>query len=332
MADPTPLPPPPSTQPTYVVANPPRRRSNPYERTTLIGAGMTGLIHELDDDRVVKLPHTHGPESYPDHLEEMEYINNCRYETLDLEGRIYERLGPHPGIITCYKTSRHGIELAWAKEGDLERYIKITAPAPDDALKVNWILSIIEALAYVHSRRVLIDEIALRNILVHDGRLRFVDFGQSYLLPMTADMDSVVENDLTVKIEILHLGWIIYSIADWQLHKYYYWSYSEEEDPHWPRPEELPSVDHVFCGSIITKCWRGEYINVDALLQDARALLEGKKTMQKKKPTPQDAGWGTVMASWWKWISSSFIPLSEFMLHFRRSLRFVCSSKSDTVE
>jgi hypothetical protein len=36
--------------------------------------------------------------------------------------------------------------------------------------------------------------------------------GQSILLPLTADIDTVCEK-MTAKIEILHLGWIIYSIT-----------------------------------------------------------------------------------------------------------------------
>ena len=74
-------------------------------------------------------------------------------------------------------------------------------------------MSLIDTLSYVHSRKVFVDEIALRNILVTDEKLKLADFGQSVLLSMDTDMDTVCEEDLTAKIEILHLGWIIYSIA-----------------------------------------------------------------------------------------------------------------------
>lgn len=60
-----------------------------------------------------------------------------------------------------------------------------------------------------------LDEIALRNVLVFEDQLKLVYFGQSILLPITADIDTICENDLTAKIEILHLGWIIYSVALW---------------------------------------------------------------------------------------------------------------------
>lgn len=51
------------------------------------------------------------------------------------------------------------------------------------------------------------DEIALRNFLIDEGeQLKLADFGQSILLLLTVDMDTISENDLTAKIEILHLG------------------------------------------------------------------------------------------------------------------------------
>lgn len=125
-------------------------------------------------------------------------------------------------------------------------------------------------MSRVHSRRVFVDEIALRNILVAEEQLKLADFGQSILLPLATDMDTVCENDLNAKIELLHLGWVIYSIAVWRVWKYYYF---ELETPQWPNLAELPPTDGIFCGVIISKCWRGEYSNMAALNEEAIALL-----------------------------------------------------------
>lgn len=59
----------------------------------------------------------------------MEYINEINREALKHERNIYERLGNHKGIISCLKASDYGIELAFAKQGDLERYRGLTRAA-----------------------------------------------------------------------------------------------------------------------------------------------------------------------------------------------------------
>jgi hypothetical protein len=51
-------------------------------------------------------------------------------------------------------TLEYGMELAYAKHGKLEEYIKAHSE-PQESLKRNWILSLTETLSYVYSRRVL---------------------------------------------------------------------------------------------------------------------------------------------------------------------------------
>ncbi|KAH9212236.1 hypothetical protein DL95DRAFT_436861 [Leptodontidium sp. 2 PMI_412] len=189
---------------------------------------MTGRILRLDETRVVKVARVFSA--------------------------IVERLGNYNGIIHCFKASGDGIELAFAKQGDLKRYIeKNTEPHP--SLKTEWILSLIDTLSYVHSRS--------------DEELKLADFGQSVLLSMDADVDTVCEEDLTAKIEILHFGWIIYSVAVWRVHEYYFFTL---DPPQWPS-QGLPPLEGLFCGSIIRKCWSGQYVNIGALYKDARGLL-----------------------------------------------------------
>jgi hypothetical protein len=72
----------------------------------------------------------------------------------------------------------------------------------------------------VHSRVILVDDIALRKILAIEDELKLVGFGQSVLLPSMAEVDTVCENDLTAQIEILHLGCIVHSITIWSVHEY----------------------------------------------------------------------------------------------------------------
>jgi hypothetical protein len=51
-------------------------------------------------------------------------------------------------------------------------------------------------------------DIALFNFLVTDNQLKLTDFGQSILFPLTADVNTICDNDLTAQIETLHLSWM----------------------------------------------------------------------------------------------------------------------------
>ncbi|RAH47524.1 uncharacterized protein BO95DRAFT_461903 [Aspergillus brunneoviolaceus CBS 621.78] len=197
-----------------------------------MGIGLTGVIHELGQERVVKKAKRHHPGPTRD-PEDTEYLNEINRETLKNEIDVFERLGRHQGIIPCYRTSQYGIELARA-QGDLESHLN----------------DLIESFAYIHFCKVFVDDVGLRNILVLNEELKVADFGQSFLLPRDADMGSITENDLNAKIEILHLGWVIYSIAAWQAHKYYFFN-PENPDLCWPA--SFPDVEGVLCGPIIAK-------------------------------------------------------------------------------
>ncbi|GAA91194.1 hypothetical protein AKAW_09308 [Aspergillus luchuensis IFO 4308] len=201
-------------------------------------------------------------------------MNQINQQTLDNEIQVFQRLGSHKGIISCFQISQCGIELALAQD-NLESYLE-TYPEHDNSLKTNWIWSIINTFAHVHSCKVFVDDIALRNILVLDGQLKLSDFGQSILLPLDIDMTSANENDLNVQIEILHLGWVLYSVASWRVHKFYFFS-PENPDLCWPEPDSFPNVDHVLFGEIIHKCWRGEYTSMNDVKDEAHQLLTADK-------------------------------------------------------
>lgn len=117
------------------------------------------------------------------------------------------------------------------------------------------------------------DDIALRNILVLDGQLRLADFGQSILLPLDIDnMASVKENDMTVQIEMLDIGWIIYSISSWRVCKYYFF---DPENPNciWPELDTFPNVDGALCGKTIKRCWHGEYASMNEVTDELQQFL-----------------------------------------------------------
>ncbi|KAE8139543.1 kinase-like domain-containing protein [Aspergillus pseudotamarii] len=242
---------------------------DPYLGLPVIGNGMTGVVLQMGENRAVKKVKQYQPGDLPDR-EDVEYMNNINQQTLENEIQVFERLGSHTGIIPYFQTSTYGIELALA-QGNLESYLE-TCPEREDALKIRWMSSLIDTLAHVHSRKVFVDDIALRNILILDEQLKLADFGQSILLPLDIDITSVDENELNVQIEILHLGWVLYSIASWRVHKYYFFS-PENPELCWPEPDSFPTVDDVLCGKIIQKCWRGKYASMEHVKEEVHQVL-----------------------------------------------------------
>jgi serine/threonine protein kinase len=236
----------------------------------VIDLGMTGLILKLSETRVLKIPKVLGqlqPDGAMSKL--LHYTNDDNLTIFENERTIYDRLGQHDGIIHCFRASDFELELVYAKDGNLEKYIE-SQKEPSVSTKLRWILSVISTTSYIHSKRILIDEIALRNVLVFDNDLKFTDFGQSILLPMSADPATLNDgNGLNIKIEILHLGWLFYAIAAWKNERYYYF---DSDVPAWPAPEQLPMTEHLLCGNIIAKCWAGKYESVDELHKDASTI------------------------------------------------------------
>ncbi|KAB8264945.1 kinase-like domain-containing protein [Aspergillus pseudonomiae] len=237
---------------------------DPYIGLPVLGVGMTGIVYESGQDRVVKKARQL---QLPD-AGDAEYMNKINQQTLENEIEVLERLGSCEGIIPYFKISQYGIELARAQE-DLESYLE-THPECEDTLKVEWILSLIQTFSYIHSCKVFVDDIALRNILIIDNQLKVADFGQSILLPLDADITCTDEDGLNVQIEILHIGWIFYSSISWKVHKYYFFD-AENPDLCWPA--SFPNVDDILCGRIIKKCWHGGYRSMDHLQHEALELL-----------------------------------------------------------
>ncbi|PYI28479.1 hypothetical protein BP00DRAFT_260113 [Aspergillus indologenus CBS 114.80] len=242
---------------------------DPYLGLPVIGNGMTGIVLKLGEDRAVKKAKQYQP-GYLQAREDVEYMNDINRQTLENEIQVFKRLGSYEGIIPYFQTSQYGIELALA-QGNLECYLE-TYPERENSLKISWMSSLIKTLAHVHSHRVFVDDIALRNILILDGKLKLADFGQSILLPLDIDIASANKNDLNVRIEILHLGWVLYSIASWHVHKYYFFG-PENHDLCWPETGSFPNVDDVLWGRMIKKCWHGQYGSMDDVKDEAYQLL-----------------------------------------------------------
>lgn len=254
-------------QPTSITTPPSTQtdgsKSLPTGSSKLVGNGSFGFIWQLTSDRVLKVPKIQGEgETHSD------YYNFINRSEIQNEKAVYERLGGHDGIIQCFNAQNDTLELAFAEQGDLEDYIR-EKPIPSRQFRAGWIRSLVETFNYVHFRRVVVVDIGLRNILVQQDSLKLCDFGESCILPLDEDMSQFNANGISSRIEILHLGFILYSIAAWQEFKY---EYFEEEG--WPEATELPKTDEVLFARIIQKCWNGDYGSMEALQEDIRSTKD----------------------------------------------------------
>ncbi|KAF2460479.1 kinase-like domain-containing protein [Lineolata rhizophorae] len=198
----------------------------------LVGNGSFGLVWQIAEDRVRK-----DPKIYAEHNNERAYSNMVNRAEIQTEKAVYERLGSHAGIIECFKATDESIELAFANQGDLAAYMQANL-APAQELRAKWIRLLVDTFAHVHARKIIIQDIALRNVLLHDNTLKLCDFGECILLPLDTDMGQFHVNGTTPQIEILHLGCMLYSIAVWREFKYDYFDLER-----WPEAGELPMTE-----------------------------------------------------------------------------------------
>ncbi|KAF2176765.1 kinase-like protein [Zopfia rhizophila CBS 207.26] len=243
------------------IASPPLTLTERAADANLVGNGSFGYVWRIARDRVLK-----EPKIYSNNNSGSAYSNMVNRAEILNEKAVYERLGTHHGIIHCFKALDESIELAFANQGDLSTYMRAN-PLPSQKFRVKWIQVVVNAFSHAHARRVVIQDISLRNILVHENSLKLSDFGESSLLPLDTDMTRFCVNDTTPQIEILHLGCILYSIAAWKEFKYNYF-----EAERWPEVGELPVTDDILYASIIKKCWNGEYVSMEALLKDVQGM------------------------------------------------------------
>lgn len=126
-------------------------------RPGLLDVGLTGVICRVEGTYVVKYPNTSPGNGF---------INEMRLEQMATERQIYERLGPHEGIIPYHglHDDEGAIKLTYANQGDLEQYIR-THAMPSQSLRAAWIRSIINAFNYTYSRKTLHQDVKLNNIL-----------------------------------------------------------------------------------------------------------------------------------------------------------------------
>ncbi|RSL86303.1 hypothetical protein CDV31_016417 [Fusarium ambrosium] len=187
-----------------------------------------------------------------------------------------------------------GLKFTEADKGNLQQYIDSRSTIPLGT-QARWFLQASEAIEYIHSKGVLHLDLRPENFLLYsqpngETDLVLCDFGGSKYgdmyggnLPDAGFYNpGLFHGEPSEAIDIFSLGSIFYNICSGhrphQTREEDFLSYCRRVDNLFER-EEFPPVDDLFAGSIIMKCWAGEYTTACLLLEDCRRLYT-RSTMQ----------------------------------------------------
>lgn len=179
-------------------------------------------------------------------------------------------------------------------DGNIDEYISTQDQPSQTALK-KMIQQLVNAHCYVHDKNVVLYDLFPRNVLIDSGgvghgdvSLKLCDFGNSIKLPAQADISNIIMDGVSIQVDIFNLGWIMYSLVEWEAHSYDLFgpktdadmhrsdsdkessvgsNENDDDEPVWP--QKLPNTANLLYGDVIHKCWtKHAYPNVHAV-QDA---------------------------------------------------------------
>ncbi|KAH9221231.1 kinase-like domain-containing protein [Leptodontidium sp. 2 PMI_412] len=239
----------------------------------VIATGGSASIGEVDEATVLKYPLAPGREVI----------------RLEIERKLLEVIGPHPRIIGFKGFSDTGIYLERAVNGTLAHHLLESGlPPPSTRQRVSWCREAAEAVAHIHSRRVLHCDIQPTNLLLDDQfHLKLADFqgrhlsedGQvlldgwsgepcRFFCPRNDFFDADIKTDLFAlgcNFHFIMMGHAVFpDIIDGED------GYREKVAARFEK-EEFPQDIHA-CSTVTLKCWKGLYGSADELVKEIQAV------------------------------------------------------------
>ncbi|KUJ07329.1 serine/threonine protein kinase [Mollisia scopiformis] len=237
----------------------------------VIGFGSSSIIGRLDDWTVLKYPRIPGEQ----------------WDRFEIEEHIYNALGSHPRIITCFGLDARGLKLEFATMGTVKDRLRHYGSASSVSCKdrLKWSRQASEALAYIHTKNVVHCDVNTRNLLLDKNLdVKLSDFQGIYadsnggtlygfalensksFLPRSA-------NHSDQKFDLFALGTAIYEImSGYEPFPDLDGIDNEEEIERRYIKGQFPVLDDVLAGQIIYKCWSLAYNTVDTCVEDLIAL------------------------------------------------------------
>ncbi|TQV93194.1 protein kinase [Cordyceps javanica] len=259
----------------------------------VLGSGGSAVVI-LQDGVAIKAPLRY-PWSTP-------YDVQSSIDSIRREQDVYRRLQqPQPppaladdarasGVVRCVRFAPEAIHLEHMPNGDLKAYLAKTRPSPE--LQLRWCLEMARALDYVHERRVLVADVASRNLLLDAGlSLKLCDFSEASLLPSDTDMSVADDKGYTAQVDVGLLGAVMYEVATGTRCAIDLYKDNEPADgrAYWPAREDLPDTRGLaLLGPIIDGCWTGRFPSAGHL---TRALEELCSSPAAAAPAPRRSAW-----------------------------------------
>lgn len=231
--------------------------------------GMSGVVVEAPDLTVIKRP-------LPGEASEAQ---------LEVESRIYKRLGHHPYITKVITARSNEIVLERLQYPLRKRLLELRKanerPAIQDVLR--WARQIAQAFHHVHSCGVLQVDIGTYNVLLDwNEDVKLCDFAGSSLdgsEPMVAPSAHSTHPRISIthpsiRSELFAIGSMLYEIETT------YVPYDGKNDGELEElfgADHYPEVGNLTLGEVITKCWTGQYVDASEIVMDIGQIEEHLK-------------------------------------------------------
>jgi len=203
-------------------------------------------------------------------------------EFLEREKEIYQHLGNHEGLLPYLSITDLGIVFPYMKNGNLRQFLTKLDEDMRCALRFYWIKSALTTFIFIHGKGVIQADVSTRNFLVsNDLSLLLCDFAGSKI----GDKKNLVRPEtcyekfhasgrmpISIETEIFAIGSLIYEISTGK--KPYDEKTDEEVESLFMR-NVFPDTGDVLFGSIVKKCWYGEFESASEVL---KAFLETEKS------------------------------------------------------
>ncbi|KIV92570.1 hypothetical protein B0A52_05617 [Exophiala mesophila] len=173
------------------------------------------------------------------------------------EKAILRRLGNYNGIIQCYNILSDDCSIEMPlMEGNLRQLLGECRPT--QKLILSWLQELANTIAYIHSKRVIIADIRLDNIVYDSHKtIRLIDFSESTLMPLDWDLEGHDDAGFSTYTDIGQFGATMFEMITSQRCAFdIYQEWKEVGDSTiWPRRDTLPETGGVWLGPIIERCW-----------------------------------------------------------------------------
>ncbi|KAL2021761.1 hypothetical protein VTK56DRAFT_6704 [Thermocarpiscus australiensis] len=199
--------------------------------------------------------------------------------SLSRERDIYERLtqrGGHQGILRYYGTVESGIRLEYAPNGDIRTlYAHGKEPVMMAKQHRQWAIQIVEALAFIHSAGVVHGDLTCHNIFLDKNfNAKVADFAGpsldgSELLVSVAASHEYPGSTLSTQGDIFAFGSVVYEIMTGNAP--YKGLADDEIESRYKRGEFADTASLGVVGTVIRKCWLGQYDGFESVAQDLKA-------------------------------------------------------------